>query len=192
MRVLVGISGSIGVLGIPAYLIGLQVAPEVEELRILMTPTATRFLAPQSLEALLRLPVHVDPWADGRPLRSPPELVQDIDLYLVAPASATTLARCANGVGDTLVSYCYLCHGGATAFAPSLAPGAWRHPAVLRNLDRLQQDGAHILPPGLSYSASTGTFEKSGPCPFPEMWPVLKRLVEERRTAADRAATAPV
>jgi phosphopantothenoylcysteine decarboxylase/phosphopantothenate--cysteine ligase len=180
MKVLVGISGSIGVLGIPAHLISLQVAPEVEELRIIMTPTATRFLAPQALEALMRLPVHVDPWVDGRPLRSPPELVEDIDLYLVAPASAMTLSRCANGAGDTLLSYCYLCHAGVTAFAPTLATHVWRHPAVRRNLARLKKDGACILPPGLSYSAATGTFEKNGMCPFQEMWPILKQLVADK------------
>jgi phosphopantothenoylcysteine decarboxylase/phosphopantothenate--cysteine ligase len=184
MKVLVGISGSIGLLGIPAHLISLQVEAKVEELRILMTPTASRFLSPQTLEALLRLPVYVDPWTDGRPMRSPPELVKDIDLYLIAPASATTLSRCANGSGETLLSYCYLCHPGAAAFAPTMAAAAWKHPAVLRNLARLQEDGACILPAGPSYSASTGTFERNGMCPYPEMWPLLKTYMEERQNVA--------
>ena len=74
---------------------------EVEEVRAVMTPTASRFLSPRSLEALLKRPVHVDPWTDPGIMPAPPELVQGVDLYLVAPASATTLSRCAAGSGDS-------------------------------------------------------------------------------------------
>jgi len=179
MKILVGISGSIGVLGIASYLINLMVEEEVEELRVLMTPTAARFVNPQSLEAILRQPVFVDPWSDGRRLYSPPELVKDLDLYLIAPASATTLSRCAAGSGETLVAQCYLCHTGPVAFAPSMSPEMLNHPAVVRNLQRLKESGACILPPGPAFEAATGTFVLSGTCPYREMWPILKSLVQK-------------
>jgi phosphopantothenoylcysteine decarboxylase/phosphopantothenate--cysteine ligase len=188
MKILVGISGSIGVLGIPAHLISLQVEKEVEELRIIMTPTAARFVSPRTLEALVRLPVHVDPWTDGRPMYSPPELVEDVDLFLIAPASATTLSRCANGSGETLLSHCYLSYTGLVAFAPSMAPEMRAHPAVVRNLERLREDGACILPSGPSYSAATGTFVKGGTCTYQEMWPILKSLLQERQLPSRKRA----
>lgn len=72
MKILVGISGSIAVLGMPGYLASLQAEKEVEALRIVMTPTASRFLNPQALEALFRQRVHVDPWTDGGVMYSPP------------------------------------------------------------------------------------------------------------------------
>jgi len=184
MKILVGISGAIGALGIPSYLINLQVEQEVEELRIVMTPTAARFINPQSLEALVRQPVFVDPWNDGRRLYSAPELVKDLDLYLIAPASATTLSRCATGSGETLVAQCYLCHGGPVAFAPSMSPEMFRHPAVVRNLKWLEENGARILPPGPAFQAATGTFVQGGTCPYREMWPILKSLVQPPPPAA--------
>lgn len=176
MKILVGISGSIGVLGIHSYLLNLQAEKEVEELRVLMTPSATRFVSPQSLEALLRLPVHVDPWTDGRPMLSPPMLVKDLDVYLIAPASATTISRCAAGSGETLLAHCYLSHTGPTAFAPAMEEEMLQHPAVARNLDRLREDGACILPPGLGYSAATGKVGRGAICSYKEMWPILQSL----------------
>jgi phosphopantothenoylcysteine decarboxylase/phosphopantothenate--cysteine ligase len=180
MKLLVGISGSIGVLGIPGYLANFQAEKEVEELRIIMTPTAARFVNPQVLEALLRVDVHVDPWTDGGRMYSPPELVRDIDVFLIAPASATTLARCATGSGETLLGHCYLSHRGPAAFAPAFSIEMWQHPAVLRNLEQLRQDGACILPAGAGYSAATGKVEKTSVCPYKEMWPILKSLAEKR------------
>lgn len=180
MKILLGISGSIGALGIPAYLASLKAEKEVEELRVLMTPTATRFLPPQALEALLRRPIYVDPWTDGRPVVSPPELVRDIDIYVIAPASATTLSRCATGSGETLLAHCYLCYTGPSAFAPAMSAEMWEHPAVLRNLKQLKEDGAHILPAGAGYSSATGKVQKTSLCPYNEMWPILKSLAQKK------------
>ena len=180
MRVLIGITGSIGVLGISSYLINLQVEEEVEELRVIMTPTAARFVDPRTLEALVRQPVFVDPWTDGGRMVSPPELVKELDLYLIAPASATTLSRCAAGSGETVVAQCYLCHTGPVAFAPCMSPEMLRHPAVVENLERLEQRGACILPSGAAYEVSTGTFVNSGLCPYREAWPILRALVQQR------------
>jgi len=182
MKILVGISGSIGVLGIPSHLVSLLAEKEVEDLRLLMTPTAARFVSPRTLEALLRRPVHVDPWSDERPMVSPPDLVRDIDLYLIAPASATTLARCANGSGETLLAHCYLSYRGPVAFAPAMSPEMWEHPAVLRNLKRLEDDGACILPAGSGYSAATGQVGKAAMCSYKQMWPLLQSLVKQMQS----------
>jgi phosphopantothenoylcysteine decarboxylase/phosphopantothenate--cysteine ligase len=180
MKILVGISGSIGVLSISSYLVNLLVEEEVEDLRLVMTPTAARFVHPRALEALVRRPIFIDSWTDEGRMVSPPELVQDLDLYLIAPASATTLSRCAAGSGETVLAQCYLCHRGAVAFAPCMAPEMLSHPAVVRNLERLEQQGACILPPGPAFQVSTGTLVRSGICPYRDMWPILRSLVRQR------------
>ena len=177
MKILIGVSGSIGVLNVHSYLINLKSEPEVEEIRIVMTPTAARFVNPQGLEALLRQRVYVDPWTEPGPMYSPPELVKDMDLFLIAPASATTLSRCATGSGETLLCHCYLSHKGPVAFAPAMSEEMWEHPAVRRNRERLQEDGAAILPAGAGYSAAAGKVQRGSMCPYSKMWPLLKELV---------------
>jgi len=181
MKILVGISGSIGVLGIHAHLISLMMEEEVEEVRAVMTPTAARFLNPRALESFLRHPVHVDPWTDPGPGFSPPDLVQGVDLYLVAPASATTLSRCAAGSAENLVASCYLAHTGPVAFAPVMSREMWEHPAVLRNLALLKKYGACLLPPGKGYLVTARKHDRGAICPYPVMWSRLKALVDEKR-----------
>jgi phosphopantothenoylcysteine decarboxylase/phosphopantothenate--cysteine ligase len=185
MKILVGVSGSIGVLNIHSYLISLRSEPEVEELRVVMTPTAARFVNPQGLEALLRLRVHVDSWSDPRPMLPPPELVHGIDLYLIAPASATTLSRCAAGAADTLLANCYLNWTGPVAFAPAMAPEMWEHPAVRQNVARLESFGARFLPMGKGWSAAAGKVIQGSLCPYQQMWPLLKAFALRPAAEAD-------
>lgn len=180
MKILVGISGSLGVIGIHAYLISMLLEKDIEEVNAVMTPTAARFLNPRSLEAILARPVHVDPWTDPGIMYSPPELVKEIDLYLVAPASASTLARCASGSAETLVASCYLCHKGPVAFAPSMSPDMLEHPAVRRNLDSLKGFGACILPLGEGYSVAARKKQASYMCSYQQMWPILRALPEKK------------
>jgi phosphopantothenoylcysteine synthetase/decarboxylase len=58
----------------------------------------------------------------------------------------------------------------------------WAHPAVRRNLERLQGDGACILPAGAGYSAAAGKFQKSSMCPYSKMWPILRSLVADAKS----------
>ena len=179
MRVLVGISGSIAVVGITGHLQQLLMQKEVEELRVVMTPTAARFLNPKAIEALIGRTVRVDLWSEPGPMIAPAELVMGIDIYVVAPASATTLARCASGSAETLVSNCYLCHTGPVVFAPAIPEAVMVHPAVRRNLKQLEEFGACILETSTGYSAATKKQAKGAMCPFPQMWARLKSLVEQ-------------
>jgi len=179
MRVLVGISGSIAVVGITGHLQQLLMQKEVEELRVVMTPTAARFLSPKAIEALIGRAVKVDLWSDPGPMIAPAELVIGIDIYVVAPASATTLARCASGSAETLVSNCYLCHTGPVVFAPAIPEAVMAHPAVRRNLKQLEEFGACVLETSTGYSAATKKQAKGAMCPFPPMWARMKSLVEQ-------------
>jgi len=177
MRVLIGISGSLAVVGITVHLKQFLMQEEVEELQAIMTPTAARFISPKAIEAIIGRSVRVDLWSEPGPMISPAELVMGIDVYVVAPASATTLARCASGSAETLVSMCYLCHKGPVVFAPAMHEDALAHPAVRRNLKQLEEFGACILETAIGYSAAAKKETRGAMCPFPAMWSRLKSLV---------------
>lgn len=66
----------------------------------------------------------------------------------------------------------------------------WQHPAVLRNLERIKADGAHILPAGAGYGAATGKVQRTSVCPYREMWPILQSLARQRRAPEEGGAEA--
>jgi phosphopantothenoylcysteine decarboxylase/phosphopantothenate--cysteine ligase len=179
MKVLLGISGSIAVVGITGHVQQFLMQKEVEELRVIMTPTAARFLNPKAIEAMIGRRVYVDLWADPGPMIAPAELVMGIDVYVIAPASATTVSRCASGSAETLIANSYLCHKGPVIFAPAMPEDVMAHPAVRQNLKRLEEFGACILETSTGYSSAAKKMTGGAMCPFSLMWPRLKSLVEQ-------------
>ena len=76
-----------------------------------LTRPAAGVVTPAALGALLRGPVPVDGWTEGQAM-PPGAIVQDCDVFLIAPASATTLAWCASGAAANIVAASYLAHTG--------------------------------------------------------------------------------
>ncbi|MFZ3492255.1 flavoprotein [Streptomyces sp. 5.8] len=72
-------------------------------------------------------------------------LLQDTDWFIVAPATATTLARAAAGLADTLLAALILAHGPGVYFQPSMNQRMWNSPATRRTIGLLTADGHHIL-----------------------------------------------
>ena len=174
MRVLVGISGSIAVLGIHAYLVRLMSEPGYR-VSAMMTRTAAAMVNPAALGAVLREPVTVEEWAPGQAL-PPSALVDACDVLVVAPASATTLAWCASGVAANIVAASYLAHQGPTLFAPTMAPAMLEHPAVQRNLEAPTGYGASILPCAQGFQVSSGRWRDGALCDYAEMRAALARI----------------
>ncbi len=110
---------------------------------------------------------------------APAELVMGIDVYVIAPASATTVARCASGSAETLIANSYLCHKGPVIFAPAMPENVMAHPAVRQNLKRLEEFGACILETSTGYSSAAKKMTGGAMCPFALMWHRLKSLVEQ-------------
>ena len=164
MKILVGITGAVGVLGIHAYLLRLAAEPGAE-VALMMTATAAHIVDPGALGAVLRCDVTVEPWQQRRAV-PPSALTEGIDVLLVAPASATTIAWCATGAAANLVAACYLSHAGRTVFAPSMAPKMLTHPATKRNLRVLTADGATVLPSGEGVKIATGRWTPGALCDY--------------------------
>ena len=143
-RVLVGVCGSIAAYKAAEVVRGL--VKDDAEVRVVMTPAATRFVAPATFAALSGHDVTVDVFAQ-------PERVIHVELgrwaeaYVICGATASTLARLAAGEAPDPVSATYLMTRCPVLVAPAMHTEMWEHPAVVRSVETVARDGAVIVPP---------------------------------------------
>jgi phosphopantothenoylcysteine decarboxylase/phosphopantothenate--cysteine ligase len=168
-RLLVGVSG-----GIAAYkaveLVRLA-GKAGHSVRVVMTPNAQRFVGAATFAGITGAPVLCDPW-DRDPARgafpdqpapqhdpiSHLALVGNADAFLIAPASANTLAKLAGGHADTLLTEAALAATCPVAVAPAMNDRMWEHAATRANVARLRERGVTIIEPGVGALASKGEF----------------------------------
>jgi phosphopantothenoylcysteine decarboxylase / phosphopantothenate---cysteine ligase len=166
-RILLGVSG-----GIAAYkaleLVRLATAAG-HSLRVVQTPTSTRFVGEASFAALTGAPVLVseferDPARGAFPGQPPPaheplshlELVANADLYVIAPASANTIAKLAAGLADNLLTSCALAASCPIVLAPAMNARMYENTATRANLRTLSERGVSIVEPDIGRLASVG------------------------------------
>jgi phosphopantothenoylcysteine decarboxylase/phosphopantothenate--cysteine ligase len=145
-RVALGITGGIAAYKAIEVLRGLQRAGC--EVRVAMTRHACEFVQPLTFRALSGSHVVVDDYAPDNP--DPIAHItfsQTIDLFVVAPATANTLAKFANGVADDFLTTTYLACTAPVLVAPAMNTTMLAHPATQRNLQKLRADGVHIIEP---------------------------------------------
>lgn len=151
-RILLGVCG-----GIAAY----KAAELVRRLRergadvqVVMTANATRFVGEATFQALSGRPVRSTLWdAQAEAAMGHIELARWADAIVVAPASASTLARLAHGLADDLLSTLALASTAPLWLAPAMNQAMWAHPATQANIGTLRQRGARILGPGVGDQA---------------------------------------
>jgi phosphopantothenoylcysteine decarboxylase/phosphopantothenate--cysteine ligase len=144
-HVLLGVSG-----GIAAYKSAEIVRGLVEagaDVRVLMTPAATRFLAPLTLSVLSKHPVVADLWDPSSGAVDHVELARWADVLAIAPATADVIAKLAHGVGDDALTTYALAHRTALLLAPAMNTWMWSHPATVENLAVLGARGATVVQP---------------------------------------------
>lgn len=145
-KILLGVTGSIAAYkaaDITSQLVKLGV-----DVRVVMTESATRFIAPLTLQTLSRHPVGVSMWASvGEWEPEHIDLADHTDLLLVAPATAQTIARFAHGMADDLLSSIYLATPAPVMIAPAMNGKMLAHPATQQNLRTLRERGHAIIEP---------------------------------------------
>ena len=157
-RLLLGVSG-----GIAAYkaLEVVRLATKAgHAVRAIQTPTAQRFVGAASFAALTGAPVLTDeferdPARGAFPDQEPPahdpashlELVRNADAYLIAPASANTIAKLAHGLADNLLTSAALAASCPVLVAPAMNHHMWEHPATRANVALLRERGITIIEP---------------------------------------------
>lgn len=145
-RVALGVTGGIAVYKSIEILRALQ--RHGCEVRVAMTRHACEFVQPLTFRALSGSYVVVDDYAADNP--DPIAHItfsQTIDLFIIAPATANTLAKLANGVADDFVTSTYLACTAPVLVAPAMNTTMWQHPATQRNVERLRADGVVIIAP---------------------------------------------
>src|SRR5437764_6127644 len=116
---------------------------------IVMTPAATQFIAPMTLQALSGHPVLTDLWQSGAAnAMGHIDLSRGADAILVAPASADFIAKLAHGLADDLLSTMCLARACPLLVAPTMNVQMWSNAATQRNIAQLKADGIEILGPG--------------------------------------------
>jgi phosphopantothenoylcysteine decarboxylase/phosphopantothenate--cysteine ligase len=137
-RILVGISGSIAAVKLPALVSVL--VQRGAELRCVLTPSAAQLVSPVALASLSRAPCHLeeDQWSHRAPRPLHVELAEWAELVLLAPLSATTLARWVHGLGDTLLASTLLATEAPVLAAAAMNTAMWNSAGVRRNWAELQ------------------------------------------------------
>ena len=145
-RILLGVTGSIAAYK-AAELVRLFVK-NGDEVRVVMTPAATKFVSPLTFQTLSRNPVYVEEF--DRPVEWRPEHISlaDCDLAVVAPASANTLAKLRHGIADNLLTSTLLATRAPVAVAPAMNDGMWESPVTQENIAALGARGVKVLVPG--------------------------------------------
>lgn len=117
--------------------------------QVVMTPSATRFVQPLTFQALSGRPVHVSQWPEGNNDRGMPhiDLSRQADCLLIAPCTANSLGKYAQGLADNLLDNLVLARNCPLVIAPAMNVEMWNNPATQRNLAQLQADGVHIAGP---------------------------------------------
>ncbi len=144
-RVLLGITG-----GIAAYKIATLIRilkKEGAEVRCLMTPASCDFISPLVVATLSENPVGIEFWN-----KKTGEWTNHVeyglwaDLFVIAPLTATTMSKMAQGACDNLLLASYLSMKCPVVAAPAMDLDMYAHPATKRNMDQLKADGVKIIP----------------------------------------------
>lgn len=151
MKIILGITGSIAAYK-SAFLTRLLIK-QGHEVQVLMTDAATAFIAPLTLSTLSKRPVYSDVRSEAG-WNNHVDLGLWADLLLIAPASANTLAKLANGLCDNILSAVYLSARCPVCVAPAMDVDMWHHPVTQANIRRLQEYGVRIIPVGHGELAS--------------------------------------
>jgi phosphopantothenoylcysteine decarboxylase/phosphopantothenate--cysteine ligase len=150
-KIILGISGSIAAYKAALIVRGLVKAGA--EVRVLMTKAATDFISPLTLATLSKHEVTTSVH-DGSSWNNHVELGLWADAMLVAPTTATTLGKMANGICDSAIVAVYLSARCPVFFAPAMDLDMWAHPATQRNVELLKNYGNHLIDVGTGELAS--------------------------------------
>ena len=151
MRAILGVTG--GIAAYKAAELARRLMEQGFTVQVIMTSAAQEFVRPLTFAALTGQKVITDLFSAQsaeETLASSVEhirVAQEADVMLVAPATAGTLAKFANGLADDFLSTTYLAFTGPVVLAPAMNTNMWAHPATRQNVETLRQRGHVIVEP---------------------------------------------
>lgn len=152
-KIVLGITGSIAAYKACHIIRGL--IKRGAEVQVVITPAGKEFITPITLSALTGKPVISEFFAqrDGT-WNSHVDLGLWADAMLIAPATASTIGKMANGIADNMLITTYLSAKAPVFVAPAMDLDMYAHPSTQKNLDTLRSYGNHIIEPGTGELAS--------------------------------------
>ena len=152
-KILLGVTGSIA-----AYKSAVLIRELVKkgaEVKVIMTPLAKEFITPLTLATLSRNPILVDFFnPENGDWNSHVDLGLWADAYLIAPATANTIAKMAYGIADNLLLTTYLSSRAPVFIAPAMDLDMFAHATTQENIQKLKEKGCHLIYPASGFLAS--------------------------------------
>ncbi|GHV59800.1 phosphopantothenoylcysteine decarboxylase [Bacteroidia bacterium] len=153
-KIVLGITGSIAAYK-AAYLCRAFIKKGAE-VQVVITPAGKEFITPVTLSALTHKPVVSEFFtANDGTWHSHVDLGVWADAMLIAPATAATIGKMANGIADNMLITTYLSMKAPVFIAPAMDLDMYAHPGTQQNLDKLKSYGNHIIEPATGYLASS-------------------------------------
>jgi phosphopantothenoylcysteine decarboxylase / phosphopantothenate---cysteine ligase len=144
-RILLGICGGIAAYKIPLLIRELK--KKGAEVKCIMTPASCDFISPLTVSTLSQNPVGINFWKkETGEWTNHVELALWADLMVIAPLTASTLGKMANGISDNLLLASYFSAKCPIMSAPAMDLDMYAHPTTLRNLELLKKDGVFVIP----------------------------------------------
>lgn len=145
-HILLGITGSIAAYKAAVLCRLLKTAGA--DVQVVMTPLAKQFITPLTMATLSKNPILVEFFnPENGAWNSHVALGEWADCYLIAPATANTLAKMAHGIADNLLLTTYLSSRAPVVVAPAMDLDMFAHATTQRNLSELRQTGVHVIEP---------------------------------------------
>jgi phosphopantothenoylcysteine synthetase/decarboxylase len=187
-RLLLVGTGALSVSMMPFWLNWLRETNPDVELRVVLTPSALRFVSADTVSAISRASVVIDSWPASDPLRPTHiDLAGWSELIVVYPATAHFVARFALGIVDTPVLLALQSFRGTVGVAPALPPRADDSIAIRRHMDTLREDPRVVVAPTTTQrSHTTGEAGSGAVAPLP----VLLSMIQRHRAAIAQPAAA--
>ena len=149
-KIVIGVSGSIAAFKVAGWVSTLAKAEA--RVTVIMTDSAMRFVSPLTFASLSGEKVYSDMFADG-PDMSHIRLGAEADLFIIAPATAHTIAKLAHGLSDNLLTTTVLATKGKVIVCPAMNGRMYSHPATQTNIARLKELNYQVIDPAIGMMA---------------------------------------
>lgn len=144
-NILLGVTG--GIAAFKAAELASLLIQEGASVDVVMTEAAQKFISPLTFQTLVQRTVYTDLWIPYETKAEHIALAERIDLAIVAPATANTLAKLAHGIADNLLTCVLLATHAPLLVAPAMNEGMWQHPATQANIRLLEERGIERIGP---------------------------------------------
>lgn len=150
-RIVLGVTG--GIAAYKAVEVASRLKKEGADVRVVMTRAATSFVTPLTFREITGQPVAETMWGEPQHHVAHIALAAFAELVLVAPATANFIAKAAAGMADDMLTTFVLATRAQLVIAPAMNTGMWENPVTQKNVRRLAERGATIIPPAVGQLA---------------------------------------